>query len=260
MKGRSRLLEILGSNLESLSFRGLSPTGIFSVIGKLCKKLKKLRVDKATSFVDLLSYQNENLEHLEILRCNFVLNSLLPFPRLKTLVYSPSMRCEESQIEGVVFSLPINLIHISLEIPSEMVNSLLKAISKKLKIIEKINIQAAFGTGLVESSSLTILGNNCISLREFEIVSTKSVNSITFETSAFKAFGSFFACESVSVMYEDNIVDDLVDTLKRSLSLRTLKLWQRHKWIPTAEWILMEKTIQKINDEFPHITIILEKI
>jgi hypothetical protein len=61
-------------------------------------------------------------------------------------------------------------------------------------------------------------------------------------------------------MYEDNIVDDLVDTLKRSLSLRTLKLWQRHKWIPTAEWILMEKTIQKINDEFPHITIILEKI
>jgi len=260
LKGRSRLLDILGTNLETLSFRGLSPAGIFSVLGKLCKKLKKLRVDKATSFVDLLAYQNEDLEHLEILRCNFVLNSFLPFPKLKTLIYSPAMRCEENQIEGVVFSLPISLIHISLEIPSEMVNSLLNAISKKLKIIEKINIQAAFGTGLVESSSLKVLGNNCISLKEFEIVSTKSVNSITFDSSAFKAFGSFLACECITVMYENNVIDDLVDTLKRSLSLKTLKLWQRHKWIPTAEWIGMEKTIQHINAQFPHVNIILEKI
>ena len=251
---------MLGANLESLSFRGLSPAGIFSELNKLCTKLKKLRADRPTCFVDVLGYQNQSLEHLEILRCNFVLNSLLPFPKLKTLIYSPAMRCEENQIEGIIFSVPINLIHISLEIPSEMVNSLLLAISKKLKIIEKINIQAAYGTGHVKSSSLTLLGNNCVSLREIEIVSTKSVNAITFEPSAFKAFGSFFACESIYVMYEDNVVDDLVDTLKRSLTLRTLKLWQRHKWIPTWQWTEMENTIQKINAQFPHIEIALEKM
>ena len=115
--GRFRLLELLGANLESLSFRGLCPTGLFSILGGLCPKLKRLRVDKVMSLIDLLSYENPDLEKLELIRANFVLHNLLPFPKLKTLIYTPSMRCEESQIEGLVFAVPITLLNISLEIP-----------------------------------------------------------------------------------------------------------------------------------------------
>ena len=190
LRGRFRLLELLGANLESLEFRGLCPTGLFSILGSLCSKLKRLRVDKVMSLVDLQSYENSNLEALELIRANFVLHSQLPFPKLKSLTYTPSMRCEESQIEGLVFAVPITLINISLEIPSEMVNSCICAISKKLKIVEKITILSSFGQGFIDASSLAILGNNCISLKSFEITSMKSVNSITFEPLAFKTLGN----------------------------------------------------------------------
>lgn len=123
--GRCRMLELLGSNLESLCFKSLCPAGLFSILSGLCGKLKRLRVDKVMSQVDLLSYTNNDLEELELIRCNFVLHSLLPFPKLKKLVYTPSMRCEENQIEGLVFAVPSTLIHISLEIPRYILLSIL---------------------------------------------------------------------------------------------------------------------------------------
>ena len=140
-----------------------------------------------------------------------------------------------------------------------MVNIVICAISKKLKIVEKITIQASYGTGLIDAPSLLALGKNCISLKHFEITSMKSVNSITFEPLAFKTLGTFLAIESIYVQYETSVVEDLVDTLKRSLSIRKVILWQRKKWIPANEWLNMENNIQRIAEQFPHVVIKLEK-
>jgi hypothetical protein len=140
-----------------------------------------------------------------------------------------------------------------------MVNHAINAISKKLKIIEKITLQASYGVGKVEATALSALGKNCVQLKSFEIISMKSVHNISFEPFAFKSIGTFLACESVLVQYEENVVTDLVDTLKRSLSLREVILWQRHKWIPKSEWIQMENILKIIALQFPHVQIRLEK-
>lgn len=73
LAGRARLLDILGINLESLSFSGLSPSGAFSILSTRCPKLLKLRVDRISAAQDILSYRNVALEELELRRAGFLL-------------------------------------------------------------------------------------------------------------------------------------------------------------------------------------------
>lgn len=73
LAGRARLLDILGINLESLSFSGLSPAGAFSILSTRCPKLLKLRVDRISAAQDILSYRNVALEELDLRRAGFLL-------------------------------------------------------------------------------------------------------------------------------------------------------------------------------------------
>lgn len=73
LPGRARLLDILGVNLESLSFSGLSPSGAFSILSSRCPKLLKLRVDRVCAAQDILSYSNPDLEELDLRRAGFLL-------------------------------------------------------------------------------------------------------------------------------------------------------------------------------------------
>lgn len=73
LAGRARLLDVLGSNLESLSFAGLSPAGVFGILSSRCPKLLKLRVDRVQAAQDILSYKNKSLEELELRRAAFLL-------------------------------------------------------------------------------------------------------------------------------------------------------------------------------------------
>ena len=95
LAGRARLLDILGSNLETLSFCGLSPAGVFSILSSRCPKLKKLRVDRVAAAQDILSYKNKSLEELELRRAAFLLYpgnfySPLFFPLFLSLSFSLS--------------------------------------------------------------------------------------------------------------------------------------------------------------------------
>jgi hypothetical protein len=73
LAGRARLLDILGINLESLSFSGLSPSGAFSILSTRCPKLLKLRVDRISAAQDILSYRSVALEELDLRRAGFLL-------------------------------------------------------------------------------------------------------------------------------------------------------------------------------------------
>lgn len=73
LAGRARLLDILGLNLEHLTFSGLSPTGVFGILSSRCPKLLKLRVDRVSAAQDILSYKNKSLEELELRRAAFLL-------------------------------------------------------------------------------------------------------------------------------------------------------------------------------------------
>lgn len=73
LAGRARLLDILGVNLESLSFSGLSPSGAFGILSSRCPKLLKLRVDRVSAAQDILSYRNPDLEELDLRRAGFLL-------------------------------------------------------------------------------------------------------------------------------------------------------------------------------------------
>jgi hypothetical protein len=73
LAGRARLLDILGINLESLSFSGLSPSGAFSILSTRCPKLLKLRVDRISAAQDILSYRSAALEELDLRRAGFLL-------------------------------------------------------------------------------------------------------------------------------------------------------------------------------------------
>ena len=137
LPGRSLLLDILGKGLESLSFIGSCPGGVFGCLDKRCPKLKSLRVDRAISVVDFEAYRNDNLEHLELCRPNFVMTSLSQFPRLRHFRFTPCskvcltfsftklfammptiffLQLDLAQVSDVVRALPANLEVVSFSI------------------------------------------------------------------------------------------------------------------------------------------------
>ena len=70
LEGRKLLLKIAGSSLLYLSFKYLTPYGIFPSVSKYCKYLKRLRVDRVKE--DFLDYTCLDLEELSLVRCTFL--------------------------------------------------------------------------------------------------------------------------------------------------------------------------------------------
>ena len=300
LAGRARILDILGSNLEHLTFSGLSPAGVFGILSSRCPKLLKLRVDRVFAAQDILSYKNKSLEELELRRAAFLLypgkqyfdtfyldlktsfpchvrqylslnntfNSLLyphfvgclsNFPSLNSVKYTPSFRCDSAQVEGIINALPAVLCHLSLEIPSQTGNDVLNAVSKKLHLIESLEIQGSHELGKLSAESLLNLGRKCLYLSSFSVTSTKSVSDITFNgVQDFLMLCSLPSLKKMSVKFDDISIQYLPDLLTRSDSLREVILWERKKWIPTQKWNKMLRQIDSINLQFPRCKVVLE--
>jgi len=260
--GRSKLLDILGRNLLKLSFRNLSPDGVFAILQSKCPKLVHLRMDKAHSQNDFEKYSSTHLLHLELCRCPFLLsNSLsIQFPSLKSLRFSPANRLDASQIMSLVERLPINLLELSMEIPSTLANVLVNAVSNALYSLKKLHICGSHETGFISRESLILLGNACRSLQSLQITCAYMVNPLLFNSpSDFTLLESsqLFPClSSLHLTICDVVLSGLPGLLAHSTTLQNVTLLCRKNWIPQN--IALERMCTELSMQYPHIKLELD--
>eukprot|EP01041_Mallomonas_annulata_P002947 gene2947-5792_t len=255
--GRSRLLRILGSRLESLSFVGLSPSKMFLMLNETCPYLLKLRVDKAHSIEDLATYRNDNLMELELCRTNFLLNVQLLLPNLTKLRFTPSCRYDILQFEHMISCLPRTLTNLSLEVPSDIASEILSAIGNFLPNLVHLRLEGSFLCGVLQQSGLLALCRGCSHLEFFEVHSSKSVTTLGFDKDSFQLMGLFPSLRSVRVMYEECVVTELITALQTSHTLREIILWERMRW-SSRPWTQMRLRLQEIATCFPNTEVVLE--
>lgn len=261
--GRATLLDILGRHLESLSFSGLSPPGVFAILSSRCPRLLRLRVDRASSEQDLSTFHSPTIQELELCRANFLLlpGSLCGLPALRKLHYTPSFRCDSAQMESIIGAAPQTLESISLEVSSQCVNPVLRAISRRLHMVRTVSIQGAHEVGCLSEEAVTCLGRQCVFLSSLDIGSAKSVSDLAFDQSAFAVLASFPSLTTLRVKYDEATVGALVSLLLQSDSLRlggSVALWERKKWIPPEKWAVMTRAVGEFRRRFPTCNVVLE--
>jgi len=269
--GRELLLEILGKQLLSLSFIGLSPNGVFRIISKRCPNLIKLRVDKAISPHDLIINCNKRIENLSLCRTGFILPNLSDtLPNLTTLRFSPSFRCEQLQLEATINNIPSYVRHLHLEIPSADANLAIVNISRQLNHIETLTLEGSYEMGQISAPTLVELGRNCLLLKKFELISSKSVTLIGFESQAFIQLKSLKSLEILRVMYQDSVLLFLPNLLRYyynptsidSLNTGKIKeviLWHRKHWFDEVHWNELQDIVDTIRNLFPYVHVSLEE-
>jgi hypothetical protein len=262
LAGRALLLEIIGGSLMSLSFVGLSPRGVFSIISSRCPQLRHLRVDKAISANDFLNYRNEFLEHLELCRSHFCLSEPLPFPHLINFKFTASFKLECSQVRSMINFVPKSVQRISLELPSAFINESLIALSMRLSNLKSVFIEGSYGSGSISRNTLHELGVCCGQfLEHFEIHCLKYVDSLTFDLEALSAFSyNFPKLKLLRMMYEEYLLDELPHLLRSVQSLKQLVLKARKKWISQRQWNVITEKLKRLNYEFPNTDIFLQNI
>lgn len=257
-RGRELLLKILGRSLTSLSFIGLSPSGAFRVVRKHCPKLKQLRIDRAISPDDLISYSNDRLESLELCRAGFVLPPIR-MPALRYLRFSASFRCEQSQLESAIMAIPSQLTHLHLEIPSSDVNFAILSICRRLPSLESLILEGSYELGSVSGQAIMELGIHCPNITHFELISLKSVTVIGFEPSSIIQLRSMHKLEVLRVMYQDSVLLFLPNLLRTHATLRQVVLWHRKHWFANGHWAELETIVTSIREGFPHVQVSLEE-
>jgi hypothetical protein len=261
LPGRAKLLELLGKNLKILSFRILSPVKVFSIIETFCPNLRKLRVDKAITVEDLISYRNNNLVELELLRCTFVL-PILYLPNLKRLRYSTSFRLEEIQIKNIFNnSAPKNIIELTIEVPSTLASITLLAISRNLIFLRHLSIETSNDISFLKKETLLKLGSRCVKLSSLQILS-KSVNYLGFENEeSFLTLGTHFKeLKSIRIKCEDVTLNCISSILQVNKTIKKVFLWVRRNWVDESVWNEAELIINNLKILFPTVYIFLEEI
>lgn len=258
--GRVRLLQILGQNLLSLSFTGLSPTRMFHSLNELCPKLERLRVDRAHCQEDFETYHSATLKHLELCRSNFTFHCNLPFPNLRSLRFTPACRCEISQIELMILCLKTsNLVELCMEVPSDIASHVLSFIAYCLPNLHGLKLEGSYSSGELSGLSMEYLNAHCQQLRAFEITSRQTVTAIHIEKYGFLSLGSFPALSSIRVMYEDFLLDNLPIVLTQSKSITEVVMWERKRWCNVA-WGDIQKRLLSLTETFPSVKVTLEDI
>ena len=259
-EGRIKLLRILGMELDSLSFIGLSPIKIFSHINELCPKLKHLRIDKLPSLEELETFENDTVQKLELCRSNFILCKRLKFSNLLHLRYSPNCKHDLIQYQRMITYLPITLRELILEIPSDYASNILISISNHLHHLNYLRLEGSYVTGTISEQSLIHLSNGCLHLQHFELYAAVSVNVIEFKfKNIITKFALFHHLERIEVMYEDMIITDIPILLNLTSNIKIIYLWARKRWV-TSPWEVMESKLQEIQLCYPHVRIELKDI
>lgn len=116
----------------------------------------KLRIDKALSVHDLLAFESNTLQSLELCRSNFVLplNVGKFIPNLMSLRYSPSFRFEQSQIESMISAIPDSIKHLHLEVPSADADLVIVGISHRLRDLETLIIEGSYEMGIISGTDI----------------------------------------------------------------------------------------------------------
>jgi hypothetical protein len=172
--------------------------------------------------------------------------------------YTPSFRCDSAQMEGLINALPAALRRLSLETPSQTGDDVLRAVSKRLHIINSLHIQGSHELGSISSDALQLLGRKCLFLNSLEITSAKSVSDLVFDSSSFMMLSSFPSLTKLRAKYDATSIQFLSSLLTQSDSLRQVILWERKKWISPQKWIAMLATVAAVHKQFPHCTVVLE--
>lgn len=173
--------------------------------------------------------------------------------------YTPSFRLDSAQVEGIVNALPAVLCQLSLEIPSQTGNDVLNAVSKRLHIIQQLDVQSSHELGSLSAEALLNLGRKCLYLTAFSVTSTKSVSDMSFDGgAAFMMLSSFPSLKTLRVKYDDVSITFLPDLLNQSDSLREIILWTRKKWIHADKWWEMQQAVESINNQFRHCNVRIE--
>lgn len=261
LRGRAALLDYLGANLEYLSFRNLSPSGVFSILEERCPKLKNLRVDRALTPSDLSTYKHPLLEELELKRCTFIMGPLR-LPALKRLRFSASFRMEPAQVKALVAAMPKQLTHLSIEVPSSMANQLLVLLSRHLPMLEYFTLEGAFESSKISPRAVHYLVRRCSALKSIQIRHAKSVSALSFQsTECIDVLGQ--CCPNLSLLrmrYDAIFLPALHHLLSASNKMETLVLWQRKRWMQAAVWAEMEENLGELQRSFPNVHIYLEDV
>lgn len=261
LEGRAQLLDFMGQSLEHLSFRNLSPSGVFSILEDRCPRLKYLRVDRAQTLPDLLQYHNPLLEELELRRCNFIFESL-KLPGLKRLRFSASFRMQLSHVKAFISATPKTISDLSVEVPSSLVNQLIVLVSRHLHDLQHLTLEGAYDTHAISSRALGYLGSRCKSLKSIQLRHAKSVNALSFQSaeSIDVLRTSFPNLSLLRMRFDEVFIDALRKLLAQSSCMNQLTLWQRKRWKGIEKWNIMEMQVAALRESFPNVKITLENV
>lgn len=258
LAGRARLLDIMGKNLISLKFMNLSPTGVFSILSNRCPKLTSLRVDKASIPADLEAYRNNHLQELELCRLNFI-PVKLSFSALRKVKCSTVFRMEEFQLKTLIAALPKTLISLNLEIPGSYTNQTLLIVSKYLPNLKCLILEGSYEKGVVTRVALEQVQQKMIALETFELISTKSVTTLTFDSmESFLILRNFQSLKILRIIFDEVIMLGLLDLLQDNDHLETLYITAKQRWIPTHIYEATKQFLVNTQKKFPNIIFVLE--
>lgn len=220
LEGRARLLDFIGGSLEHLSFRHLSPPGVFSILPQRCPQLRYLRVDRAQTMHDLHSFVHDTLEELELRRCNFVLSKSLLLPALLRLRFSAAVRLELLQIKTLVQFIPKTVVDLSVEIPSSLANQFIVLVSKALPGLQHLTLEGSHETDTISARALLYMGRKCRSLQSIQVRHAKSVHALSFHSGECMAVlcSEFPALRKIRVRFDNALIPGLRQLLSQSRS------------------------------------------
>lgn len=257
--GRAALLNILGSNLKSLSFVGLSPSHVFHMISEKCANLTHLRVDYPSNFSDFQDLGRLNIDHLEILRSSVLPPSIYFLTALKSLNFSLSWRCLKPQVPVLIKSMPKTLTHLHIEIPGDIVNVLLSCLSYRLPNLTSLIIEGSYEVGVVDSESILNLAG-CENLNDLRIFCRKSISKLLLGSNCIVNMTSFSNLESLYIHYCVTCAMELPVLLRESQSLRYVTLACFLRWMNKYEIERLENFAKNLMFEFPLVKISIQDL
>lgn len=170
------------------------------------------------------------------------------------------IRCDSGQMESIISAAPTVLNSLSLEIPSQSIDHVISAISRRLYLLKNLSIQGAYELGVIRSECIQKLGRKCLFLEYLEVISVKSVSDLSFSQEGFIMLSSFPSLKKLKIKYDDVSINSVMSLLKQSVSLCEIILWERKKWISDKKWKKMELIIENANKHYPNCIIKLEAI
>jgi hypothetical protein len=232
-----QILQMMGKNLEILQFKQSSPYDSLQAINEFCPNLINLSLEGKLELQDLIHLNHSKLKILSLRGSRLRLNGVLNLPNLvrfefindgdfhnsssSTLLPTLNVWTSSRDVHDAVNAIPESVRELDFMIDSRYINEFIVCVSKKLIFLENFSVQISKNDDEIFDVSLNAIQNlllHCKELNELAILG----GLVGFEMEAFRQIHKFLKLRKLTLLYDEQVVDELPDLLNQSSSLKEI--------------------------------------